>query len=153
MPLELYHSGFDSVEMRLVIKAADEWRNSTDGKINILLIPFTPPQPFSEDFYKDYEKKTLWHLNPNDKQTALLFAKYSISTDGFAVGNFVAIVRDPELDDTQFLRMMAHEFGHICGLEHIRPNYPSLMNLKAKDAITIYDLMQVEYVYETKLLR
>jgi hypothetical protein len=145
-PLRVYCSGFNEHQMEMWAEASAAWKRA-DDRLDVQFISWEPPTPFSEDFYKDFEKRTLWQLDPNDKETALMFLKYSIRTDGFAVGNFIAIVHDKELTDQQSLTMYAHELGHMVGFEHIRDAYPAMMNLTAKKAITKYDLMQVDYVY------
>jgi hypothetical protein len=145
-PMRVYCSGFDKHQMDMWAEASAAWKRA-DARLDVQLTQWDPPVPFSEDFYKDFEKNTLWQLDPNDSETAMLFLKYSIRTDGFAVGNFVAIVRNKELTDQQSLTMYAHELGHMMSFEHIENEYPAMMNLTAKKAITEYDLMQIDYVY------
>ncbi len=151
MPLNAYHSGFSLAEVELMTRAADAWREKTDRAVDVVLIEWEPPTPFFDDTYRAYPERTVWHLDPGSAEAALLMARYSIKTDGFAVGNYAVLLKNPELTDQQFLTAFAHELGHLVGLEHIREAYPALMNLHAKDAITEWDVLQVGYVFETKM--
>lgn len=146
-PLELYHSGFNNNQIELMQKAVDIWKMKTNGKLDVHLILWTPPEKFSEDFYENYKNYSIWLLDGNDPQVVKLFLKYSITMGGLCVGNYIGIIQDNSLTDQQFTKAVAHEIGHLMAMEHIRPEYPALMNLKAKDAITKYDLMQVNYLY------
>lgn len=151
MPLNAYHSGFSPTEVGLMMRAADAWRSATKKVVDVVLIEWEPPTPFFDDTYRAYPERTVWHLDPGSAEAALLMARYSIKTDGFAVGNYAVLLKNPELTDQQFLTAFAHELGHLVGLEHIRAAYPALMNLHAKDAITEWDVLQVEYVFKTKM--
>lgn len=146
-PLKLHHSGFDVKQIKLIEKAADSWRQKTDGRLDVRLEPWDPPEPFSEIKYENYDKYTMWLLDGDDPEVVKLFIKYSITMGGLCVGHFIGIMKDPDIDDQMFLRASAHEMGHLMALEHIKENYPALMNLKAKDAITEYDMIQVDFQY------
>lgn len=150
LPAVMFCSGFTLHQMNLIDQAAKAWMNRA-GLI-IQIEDWDPPEPFTHDAYVSHPKYTMWLLDGNDREVAVLEAKYSMKMGGLAVGNYVGILKDSELDDQQFLRAVAHELGHFLGLEHIHPKWPALMNLKAKDALTKYDLMQVEYVYGVSLL-
>jgi hypothetical protein len=134
---------FSEEQMRAVRMAAWVWNDRTDAEIKV--VPWMPPRPFSEDVYKDYGKYTVWLLDGNDKEVAILWAKYSVKMGGLCVGNFIGVMKDESMDD--FGVIVAHEIGHLLGLEHVKPEYPALMNLKSARFVTEYDIRQFDYLY------
>jgi hypothetical protein len=130
-PLKLYvNDEFSDKQIEIMQQAANDWNKFSDGLVVIELVKnFEPPTYFSENFYKNYEKHTIWMKTGNEEEVARLFIKYSIVGDGFNIGNFIVVVNPfNKLDDNTLRTIFSHEIGHALALEHIKPQYEALMN-------------------------
>lgn len=145
-PLTLYASGFSQEQLQELQEGADAWRRATDGKAEVKVIPWVPDDPWEDLRYQYHPKYTVWLLDGNNPRVASLFVRHSVTMGGLCKGHYIGIMKDDAKDNLRLI--FKHELGHLMGLEHIRPEYPALMNLKSRGSITKYDLLQFEYLYE-----
>ena len=131
LPMDLYITDeFSDNQIKILEKAAKDWETFSNGIVKINLVKgFDPPTFFSEDFYKEFSKHTIWMKTGNEEEVVKLFMKYSIVGDGFSVGNFIVVVNAfNKLDDNTLYTIFAHEISHQLGFEHIKNEYKALMN-------------------------
>jgi hypothetical protein len=146
-PLDLYVEPKLSSKYWIIKKIALDWNKATDGKIDVNPKFWDPPRPFSVDEYTNYKFYTIWLLDDGPELTNLQL-KYSIIMNGTCIGKFIVIVNDMELNDDLLYISVKHEMGHLVGMEHIKAQYPALMNLGAnRGNITKFDMIQVDYLY------
>ena len=131
IPLDLYVTDeFSEHQINILQKSADDWNKFSNGIIKINLIKdFVPPTFFSEDFYRNYSKHTIWMKTGNEEEVAKLFLEYSICGDGFSIGSFIVVINPfDKLEDNTLYTIFSHEIGHTLSLEHVKPEYKALMN-------------------------
>lgn len=144
MPFELniVKGDFNEKQISIVRKVVDEWEDFSKGELAFVLNEgWAPPEDFSVDLYSNYPSRTLWMRSGDDPGVVELFIRYSIVGDGFSVGNFILVVNDfGKIDDYKLYLILMHEIGHQLGMEHIKDNYPALMNIGGNEGeFSIYD--------------
>ncbi len=153
-PMDLYvpENEFKDNEIAILEKATNDWYAATKGVVNIKLVKNAKmPTFFSMDNYKDYPKKTIWKRNANSEEAVKHFIRHSINGNGFTIGNYILIIEDGLNDNTMYITFK-HELSHSIGCEHVRNEYPALMNVGGNSGIiTRWDLFVIDTLYGTKL--
>jgi len=121
---------FSNNKIALFQKAASDWNIFSNGIVTMEFeFNWEPPVYFSADYYETYGKNTIWMKTGNEEEVVKLFLKYSIVGDGFTIGNFIVIINPfDKLDDKTLQIIIAHEMFHVLGGEHIKKEYPALLN-------------------------
>lgn len=153
MPVEfnLAEGEFTEKEVLVIRRALYDWQKFSNNKVSFILNEnWQPIQCFSPDFYETYEKNTVWMKTGDEEGVAKLFLKYSISAEGFAVGNFIVIINQFEtITENKLYMIMKHEIGHKLGFEHIKKEYPALMNIGGNNGkFTDYDKIMFCELYD-----
>ncbi len=144
-PLEIniVDGDFNESQFATLQKAATTWSQATKGLVNIKLNKnYNPPMLFSSSNYENFGKKTMWKRSgATDNEVVKLQLKYSICADAVSVGDFIMILDDfNNLSNDKLYIVALHEWGHQLGLEHVKPQYPALMNIGGNNGeITKYD--------------
>lgn len=129
-PLKLYVAGkVDPSRLNHVKAALKNWEVATGGMAKVELIPdWIPPTRFNLSMYKHFELKTLWFLDPDDDDVALMLVNSDGPVDGASDGNYIILIDGDRMKDPTFLRItMEHELGHMFGLVHLRKGNVGIM--------------------------
>jgi hypothetical protein len=153
-PIDLYLTkSVESDQVKIITKAIAAWNKQTKNGCEVNLISnWEPPTEFNVSFYETYKYKTVWFLPITNDEVAKLFLTNRFF-DGVAIGNFILISSDGKAadDDDFFYVAFKHEFGHMMGLQHLKPEYSGIMDLGGNNGnITRYDLIQFCYLYPCK---
>lgn len=133
-------------------RVTNAWKRATNGIADVNIeLGWDPPVSFSIGAYESYELSTLWFLDPDDDNVALLLVGSDGPLDGASQGNFVVIIDRPRVKGALLETILAHELGHFFGLIHLKPEWPGLM-LKDPSLngskIGKYDMVQFCVLYE-----
>ncbi len=150
--LNLEKEAFTSQQLEIINNCTKVWKEKSNNVVDIRVNQnWKAPYAFSKNNYKDFGAKTIWLKDPNDIEVAKLELETSVNANGIAIGDFILIVKDSSLDGNKFYTIVLHELGHMVGLEHVKSQYPALMNLGANNGvITNYDLITLCYRYNCK---
>lgn len=156
MPIEfnLASGEFSEKEVAIIRSALTNWENFSSNKVSFILNEsWEPVQEFNQSFYETYPINTIWMKTGDENEIAKMFLKYSITADGFAVGNFIVIINQfQKMTEQRLYMIMMHEIGHKLGMEHIKNDYPALMNLGGNNGkFSIYDKIMFCELYKCQL--
>jgi len=155
-PVKLHVAGpLDQSRIRHVEAAIGDWETATKGLVKVELITdWTPPSRFSISKYRDFELRTLWFLNPDDDDVALLLVNSDGPVDGASDGNFIVLIDGSRMKDPVFLKIaLKHELGHFFGLIHLKEGSPGIMLKNPEEAPKVgrigpLDLLQFCSLYK-----
>ncbi|MDO8610185.1 MAG: hypothetical protein Q7R95_06545 [bacterium] len=154
-PLEInvVKGDFNLQQQKVLNSCVNNWKEKSNGVVDIKLnMDWNAPKPFSEINYLNFGQKTLWMRDSNDPEVLMLKLKSSMIADGVSKGDFIMVINDKnEVDLDKLYIIVLHEISHQLGLEHIKPEYPALMNLGGNNGvITKYDLVVLCSLYKCK---
>jgi len=143
---------FSERDKKAIKKALEDWTKFSNGIIQYnITYDWVPTDTFSEYRWADSYPITVWKKQWDDPVMLDMLMKYSLIADGFSVGNLIVII---EIDDRSYRDMyiiFKHEFGHTLGMEHIKPQYPSLMNIGSNQGVlSRYDRIMFCSIYSCK---
>ena len=146
---------FNITQQKVLESVANSWKTKTKDLIDIKFnFNWKAPLPFSESNYIQYGQKTIWLRDSSDPEILRLQLKTSLNADGISKGDFIIIMNDfdsVKQDNNKLFTIVMHELGHQIGLEHIRSQYPALMNINGNDGIiTDNDLLVLCFRYNCK---
>jgi len=148
-----YDKSFFTKEQETIIKnSAIVWNKQSNGIVDIKVnSEWIAPVPFSRNAYEFFGKKTIWVIKEDNPEITKLQLQTSINADGIAIGDFIVIIKTNNITNKKLSIIALHEIGHMIGLEHIKEQYPALMNLNGNDGIfTEYDLITLCSKYNCK---
>jgi hypothetical protein len=149
-PVDFYVTEeFTDNQIQIVKSCLNHWTVKTNGMAKINIVShWIPENIFSDYFYSTYPKKTIWLKDWRDDLIVPLVLKYSATATGYSVDNYIIIVKDSQFNDDVLCQAVLHEVGHQMGLQHIKIQYPALMNISANNGIiTKYDLAEFCFIY------
>jgi len=146
---------FNESQQKVLLNVANTWKVKTNGVADIKFnMNWKAPMPFTEFNYIYYGKKTMWLRDSNDPEILRLQLNSSLNADGVSKGDFIVIMNDFDSvkhDNNKLFVIVMHEIGHQVSLEHIRPQFPALMNINGNDGvITDNDLIVLCTRYNCK---
>lgn len=124
--------------------------NSSDKQLkaeDILAVPITRPKVEFPLVFNVVDTD----FNDNEKEVLQSCAdNWQYETKG----NFIMVIDDylESFSEQKFRAIVMHEIGHQLALEHIKPEYPALMNLNLNmynSQITKYDLIVLRSIYNS----
>lgn len=138
---------FSESDKSAIKNGINNWSKATNGRVKVnLIFDYVPEREFTRDNFEFFSKYTLWKFEHDDPHLLPLQLRYSFF-DGACVGNFIVISNSDSTKDRLF-EVFSHEFGHLWGGQHLKPEYKGILNLGANHGIiTKYDLAQFEYIY------
>jgi len=150
-PIEIYVANeFNQKQKENIKKSLKKWNEFSNGKVTYkITFDWKPKRSFDIEYYTtSYPKITVWRKKWNDPAIFRLQLQYSLVADGFSIKNMIVIVDHDDLDDNKFYTIFTHEFGHTLGLEHIKLEYPALMNVNGnKGRFSKYDKIMFQKLY------
>ena len=154
MPLDVYMTDeFSPGQVEIYKKAAADWGKFTNGIVKINVISdYSPPEFFSESFYKNFSKHTVWSKTGQEEEVVKMFLKYAFTADAFTVSNVMVIINPfNNLDDNKLHIIFLHEIGHFLSLQHLdtKHGYHGLMEVDGNDGLfTKYDAIEFCFLYK-----
>jgi len=152
MMLNYDRSLFTPEQENIIKNSAIVWKNKSNKVVDIRVnTEWKAPVSFSRNAYEFYGEKTIWLKDISDPEITKLQLQTSVNADGITIGDFIVIIKDSTMTNSKFSIITLHEIGHMIGLEHIKEQYPALMNLGGNNGvITEYDLITLCYKYDCK---
>ena len=144
---------FNETQKKAVKDALKDWKKFTNNIVTYnVTYDWIPAEKFNENIYENNYPITVWKKKWNDPSILNLQMKHSLVADGFSIGNFMIIVEVPEnIEYRETYIVFKHEFGHTLGMEHIKDNYPALMNIGANQgSLSKYDMIMFCSMYKCK---
>lgn len=148
-PIDLWVTDeFEAWQVESIDLQIARWRKATKDQAIFVLHPgWHPDFPFSEDSYIAFGKKTMWRKSTTDPVVAPLVVRHGFF-DGIAKGNFIVVIDDPPNSKAVFENIVAHELGHMMGLQHLSDDHMGLMHKGGgQNNITNWDVYQFQYLY------
>jgi len=149
-PLELNVSDdFTKEQVGVLSESCRLWETATHGQAKFKIISdWQPPEAFTESAYLTYPKNTVWKKSSTNPNVVGLALKHGFA-DGIQKGNFLIVLDDyNNIENSKLKVVFAHELGHMMGFEHLKPQYPGLMDIGGNDGqITKYDMIQFCHLY------
>jgi len=154
-PIDILVSNeLNSEKNEAVAQALNDWQKFSNGLITFnVTYNWVPTEPFSEYVHNEKYPITVWYKKNDDPILFQLQMRYSFVATGFSDGNYIVMVEHADcMSYRDAYVIFKHEFGHVIGMEHIKKEYPALMNLKAnKGALSKYDDIMLCGIYDCKI--